>query len=99
MGGGAVVTTVKPEVVAKVEAAGRLKGYVCAFVAQRGYGFIEVSGVRDETTGQLKQWHFHNNCWRGKREIAVGLAVTFMPVSVPRDVAKRDKATEIEVVG
>lgn len=80
--------------------AERLEGYVQIWVASGKYGFIAVKGVRD-IDNRPKQWHFHlNSLMNGvsAKSIAQGVLVRFTPAPCPAE-GKRDKATEIEVVG
>lgn len=86
----------------------RLRGYVRKWFADREYGFIGVKGMKDERTGREKQWHFHVNSVRFRRrnQIGMGMVVEFTPISFAIDVAdshdqtsRRDKATDVEVVG
>lgn len=78
----------------------RLTGYVQIWIEKDKYGFIAVKGAKDPD-GSRKQWHFHLNSLKdgtSSNAIAAGVVVRFTPVPCPA-VGKRDKATEIEVVG
>lgn len=80
--------------------AERLTGYVRVWIEKDKYGFIVVKGMND-TDGRRKQWHFHaSSLMRGvsSKAIGVGVVVRFTPTPCPAE-GKRDKATEIEVVG
>ena len=75
----------------------RLRGYVQVFFPDRGYGFVAVGAPQ---TGSRRQYHFSmiNVARRLWKSLAVGMVVEFTPVPCPVP-DKRDKATEIEVVG
>ena len=98
-GTSAVMDEIDVEVEKPRKGGARLTGYVHLWDPKGLYGFIVVNGVNDK--GQLKQWHFHASYLRpghSVQSIGMGTAVTFTPVPT-RDANKRDKATEIEVVG
>jgi hypothetical protein len=78
----------------------RLQGYIHKWFPEEKYGFITVKGATEDD-GRQKQWHFHVKSLKAKtnwRQLAVGIAVAFTPVSCPIE-GKRDKATAIEVMG
>lgn len=89
----------RQETTTKKPAPERLRGYVRQWFPERQYGFISVKSRTDETTGKLKQWHFHLNAvtadhWTG---IAKGAAVEFTP-KPPRIAGKQDSARDVVVV-
>lgn len=97
---GTSTTVDEMDVVAKRSAPERLQGYIHRWFPEEKYGFITVKGAMEQD-GRQKQWHFHVKSLRPKtnwRGLAVGVAVNFMPVPCPVE-GKRDKATEIEVIG
>lgn len=78
----------------------RLMGYVHRWMDEESYGFIKVKGAT-EPDGTPKQWHFVSRSLKrgvSAKSIGVGVMVTFTPTPCPAE-GKRDKATEIEVVG
>lgn len=88
------------EVEATREQPERLLGFVYRWMADEKYGFIAVKGAKEQD-GRRKQWHFHlNSLMRGTsfKAIGVGVVVRFTPAPCPAE-GKRDKATDIEVVG
>jgi hypothetical protein len=78
----------------------RLEGYVDLWMEKENYGFIAIKGAK-EPDGRRKQWHFvRRSLMRGVsvKAIGVGVMVKFTPIPCPV-AGKRDKATQIEVVG